>query len=133
MQVPRTVVKGGTFDQIVSTYSGAILRLEMVRNPVKIWGEMFVCTSLGLSHSNNWATCYSIQRMDKWEGPVHVYGATDEEWVRRVQITKQHWYGFRVYVEGDDSATEYVLGRKTVFVREDYPKVKNNGQNYKGM
>ncbi len=133
MEVPKQQVNGATFDQIISTFSGSILRVEQVRNPVKIWGEMFVCTSLGLSHSNNWATCYSLNKIEEWSGPVHVYGATDEEWYKRVQVTKQHWYGFRVFVENDDSGQEYVLGRKSVFIREPYPKAKTNGQNYRGM
>ena len=125
-------VTGKEFDEIIRTYSGGSLWSEQVFPPTKWMGELFVCTSMGLSHSRSWCVCYSLQKMEEWDGPVYVYGATDEDWFRRVRITGQNWYGFRVSVVGLP-ASEYVLNRKLMFVREPYPKARPSGQNYMGM
>ena len=126
-------VTADEFDLFVETYSGDMLWSETINVPVKWCGEFWACTSFGRSHSYSYAVCYSVVPLVGWDGPVHVHGAVDEEWAKRAKATGLNWYGFRVHVDEDKSATEFVLGRKLIFVKQPNPKAQENGQNYMNM
>jgi len=131
--VRREKVEGAMFVSLANTYSGEILHRELINRPVRHLGEYYVCTSMKMSHSQSWCVCYSVVEISEWNGPVHIFGATDEEWFRRVKVTGQNWYGFRVCVASDDSGAEYILGRKIMFTRPSLPKARVHGQNFMGM
>jgi len=130
--IPKRVVAGEDFDRVIRTYSGELLCREQVFPPANMMGEEYVCTTVHLSHSKSWCICYSLVPMQEWDGPVHVFGATDREWVRRVAITGQNWYGFRGTIHGDASAREFVLARKIMCEREIVRATSPTGANYMG-